>query len=123
MQLMILVRLVPLECFGPTVPTTTDQALRIFYAPSAQGYRALMLLRSEVAAIQFYWMFYSNTVFFAALLCCSIKPGTELLSVMRLWHPRTLLLMKRFLFACLVNLKSWPDPVPQFNVSFHVILV
>ena len=123
MQLMILVRLVPLERFGPTVPATTDQALRIFHAPFAQGYRALMLLRSEVAAIQFYWMLSSNTVIFAAFLCCSIKPGTELLSVMRLWHPRTLLLVKRFLFACLVNLKSWPDPIPQFNVSFHVILV
>ena len=67
MQLMILVRLVPLERFGPTVPTTTDQALRIFYAPFAQGYRALMLLHSEVAAVQFYWMF-----LFKYCLLCSI---------------------------------------------------
>ena len=67
MQLVIPVRLVPLERFGPTVPTTTDQALRIFYAPFAQGYRALMLLRSEVAAIQFYL-----DVLFKYRLLCSI---------------------------------------------------
>ena len=54
MQLVIPARLVPLERFGPTVPATTDQALRIFYAPFAQDCRALVLLRSEVAAVQFY---------------------------------------------------------------------
>ena len=62
MQLVIPARLVPLERFGPTVPATTDQALRIFNALFAQDCRALMLLRSEVAAIQFYWMLSSNTV-------------------------------------------------------------
>ena len=101
MQLVIPARLVPLERFGPTVPATTDQALRIFYAPFAQDCRALMLLRSEVAAVQFYWMFYSNTVLFAALLCCSIKPCTELLSVMRLWHPRTLFINETLLICLL----------------------
>ena len=67
MQLVIPVRLVPLERFGPTVPATTDQALRIFYAPFAQDCRALMLLRSEVAAVQFYWM-----LLFKYCLPCSI---------------------------------------------------
>ena len=91
MQLLIPVRLVPLERFGPTVPTTTDQALRIFHAPFAQGCGALMLLRSEITAVQFFWMLYLNVVVFAVSLCCLIKPCVEFLSVMRLWHPRTLL--------------------------------
>ena len=82
--------LVPLERFGPTMPTTTGQALRIYHALFAQGYRALMLLCSEITAVQFFWMLYSSVVILAVSLCCLIKPCIEFLSVMRLWHPRTL---------------------------------